>query len=46
MKPTALGKYLFYAEDRSLLSVSGNAVTGFTVGSGTALADAAGLAMV
>src|SRR3989475_820806 len=41
MKPTALGKYLFYAEDRSLLSVIGNALTGFTVGSGTALADAA-----
>jgi len=41
MKPTALGKYLFYAEDRSLLTVSGNALTGFTVGSGTALVDAA-----
>jgi len=41
MKPTALGKYLFYAEDRSLLSVTSNALTGFTVGSGTALADAA-----
>ena len=41
MKPTALGKYLFYADDRSLLSVSGDALTGFTVGSSTALAEAA-----
>jgi microsomal dipeptidase-like Zn-dependent dipeptidase len=36
MKPTALGKYLFYARDRSFLAVSGS-----NVGSAAAPADAA-----